>query len=226
MPATLTSYTDNNPSGDALFYQIEVVMTEGCVQHTRDITHTGARSNIVYNQVPVMAEETVSACESYDWNGQTITSSGDYTQTFVSELGYDSVVTLHLTIHHTPVFSISGNLAISQGQSTALSVPNNAGWSYLWNTGETASVIIVTPSETTSYSVTVTEGTCNASDSVTVTVNTGINDHDGFDFTVYPNPTTNIVNVQCTMYNVQCTIFGNGNPYRRYVRKIGAHQTV
>ena len=203
MPATLTSYTDNNPSGDALFYQIEVVMTEGCVQHTRDITHTGARSNIVYNQVPVMAEETVSACESYDWNGQTITSSGDYTQTFVSELGYDSVVTLHLTIHHTPVFSISGNLAISQGQSTALSVPNNAGWSYLWNTGETASVIIVAPSETTSYSVTVTEGTCNASDSVTVTVNTGIDDHDGFDFTVYPNPTTNIVNVQCTMYNVQ-----------------------
>ena len=203
MPATLTSYTDNNPSGDALFYQIEVVMTDGCVQHTRDITHTGARSNIVYNQVPVMAEETVSACESYDWNGQTLTSSGDYTQTFVSELGYDSVVTLHLTIHHTPVFSISGNLAISQGQSTALSVPNNAGWSYLWNTGETASVIIVAPSETTSYSVTVTEGTCNASDSVTVTVNTGIDDHDGFDFTVYPNPTTNIVNVQCTMNNVQ-----------------------
>ena len=203
MPAALTSYTDNNPSGDALFYQIEVVMTEGCVQHTRDITHTGARSNIVYNQVPVMAEETVSACESYDWDGQTLTSSGDYTQTFVSELGYDSVVTLHLTIHHTPVFSISGNLAISQGQSTALSVPNNAGWSYLWNTGETASVIIVAPSETTSYSVTVTEGTCNASDSVTVTVNTGIDDHDGFDFTVYPNPTTNIVNVQCTMYNVQ-----------------------
>jgi len=203
MPATLTSYTDNNPSGDALFYQIEVVMTEGCVQQTRDITHTGARSNIVYNQVPVMAEETVSACESYDWNGQTLTSSGDYTQTFVSELGYDSVVTLHLTIHHTPVFSISGNLEISQGQSTALSVPNNAGWSYLWNTGETASVIIVTPTETTGYSVTVTEGACNASDSVTVTVNTGIDDHDGFDFTVYPNPTTNIVNVQCTMYNVQ-----------------------
>ncbi len=100
MPSTLTSFTDNNPAGDALFYQIEVVMAEGCVQQTRDITLTGARSNIVYNGVAVTSEVNVSACESYDWNGEILTNDGDYTQTFASTLGYDSVVTLHLTIHH------------------------------------------------------------------------------------------------------------------------------
>ena len=100
MPATLTSFTDNNPGSDVLFYQIEAVMVESCVQHTRDVTHTGVRSNIAYNGVAVYAEESVTACESYDWNGQVLTENGNYVQTLVSELGYDSVVTLHLTLLH------------------------------------------------------------------------------------------------------------------------------
>ena len=100
MPSTLTSFTDNNPGDDVLFYQIEVVMAENCVQHTRDVTYTGARSNIAYNGVAVYAEESVTACESYDWNGQVLTENGNYVQTLVSELGYDSVVTLHLTLLH------------------------------------------------------------------------------------------------------------------------------
>ena len=100
MPATLTSFTDNNPGSDVLFYQIEAVMAESCVQHTRDVTHTGVRSNIAYNGVAVYAEESVTACESYDWNGQVLTENGNYVQTLVSELGYDSVVTLHLTLLH------------------------------------------------------------------------------------------------------------------------------
>ena len=100
MPATLTSFTDNNPGSDVLFYQIEAVMAEGCVQHTRDVTHTGVRSNIAYNGVAVYAEESLTACESYDWNGQVLTENGNYVQTLVSELGYDSVVTLHLTLLH------------------------------------------------------------------------------------------------------------------------------
>lgn len=100
MPSTLTSFTDNNPGSDVLFYQIEAVMAESCVQHTRDVTHTGVRSNIAYNGVAVYAEESLTACESYDWNGQVLTENGNYVQTLVSELGYDSVVTLHLTLLH------------------------------------------------------------------------------------------------------------------------------
>ena len=100
MPATLTSFTDNNPGSDVLFYQIEAVMAESCVQHTRDVTHTGVRSNIAYNGVAVYAEESLTACESYDWNGQVLTENGNYVQTLVSELGYDSVVTLHLSLLH------------------------------------------------------------------------------------------------------------------------------
>lgn len=35
------------------------------------------------------------------------------------------------------------------------------------------------------------------------TITVGVEDYDGFDFKVYPNPTTGVVNVQCTMNNVQ-----------------------
>ncbi len=37
---------------------------------------------------------------SYEWNTETYTESGNYTQTFTASNGCDSVVTLHLTINH------------------------------------------------------------------------------------------------------------------------------
>ena len=82
---------------------------------------------------PATSEFSIECPDScYIWNSQTYCTSGDYTQTFQTIHGCDSVVTLHLTI------------------------------------------------------------------------TVGIDDHDlGASMTVYPNPTTGTVNVQCTMNNVQ-----------------------
>ena len=49
----------------------------------------------------VYTEEIITACDSYTWNGQTYTESGDYVYTTVAANGCDSVVTLHLTINKT-----------------------------------------------------------------------------------------------------------------------------
>ena len=46
---------------------------------------------------PVVAEITVDNVTSYEWNGTTLTESGDYTATFTAANGCDSIVTLHLT---------------------------------------------------------------------------------------------------------------------------------
>jgi len=43
----------------------------------------------------------LNACDSITWNGQLITVSGVYTQTFVATNGCDSVVTIDLTIYPT-----------------------------------------------------------------------------------------------------------------------------
>ena len=50
---------------------------------------------------PIYTEETVTACDSYDWNGQTYDKSDDYVYTTTAANGCDSVVTLHLTINKT-----------------------------------------------------------------------------------------------------------------------------
>ncbi len=46
----------------------------------------------------ILHEFTVSATNSYEWNGITYEESGDYTQEFIAPNGCDSTVTLHLTI--------------------------------------------------------------------------------------------------------------------------------
>ena len=48
-------------------------------------------------------EETIVACDIYEWNGQTYTQSGDYTYTTVAANGCDSIVTLHLTINNSEI---------------------------------------------------------------------------------------------------------------------------
>ena len=56
-----------------------------------------------------MTSFDISSCNSYSWNGETYTASGDYEQIFDAHNGCDSIVTLHLTI--TP--SVSYDFMIS-----------------------------------------------------------------------------------------------------------------
>ena len=51
------------------------------------------------------SEETQVACDSYTWNGQTYTASGDYTYTSTNASGCPNVATLHLTINHSSTTS-------------------------------------------------------------------------------------------------------------------------
>ena len=55
----------------------------------------------------VYTEEHITACDSYTWNGETYTESGDYTYTTVAANGCDSIVTLHLTINKSEYVEFS-----------------------------------------------------------------------------------------------------------------------
>ena len=48
-----------------------------------------------------------------------------------------------------------------------------------------------------------TDHGCDSIVTLHLTITVGIDDFDGFDFKVYPNPTNSVINVQCTMNNVQ-----------------------
>ncbi len=62
------------------------------------------------------------------------------------------------------------DVSICEGDSTTLTA--TGGTNYVWSTGATTASITVNPNATTTYTVTVSDGTTSATDSVTVTVNT------------------------------------------------------
>ncbi|MBO4504687.1 MAG: hypothetical protein J5730_07760, partial [Bacteroidales bacterium] len=98
-----------------------------------------------------------SACYYYEWNGQTYTASGDYTQTFQNVHGCDSVVTLHLTILPATLFSYSGNMEVLANTPVTLMATgaNVVTWTdvdgAVIGTGNT---VTVTPDDTTIYTLT------------------------------------------------------------------------
>ena len=50
---------------------------------------------------PIVVEYIETACDSYTWNGNTYTASGDYTVTLQTEQDRDSIEILHLTINQS-----------------------------------------------------------------------------------------------------------------------------
>ncbi|MEW6467881.1 MAG: gliding motility-associated C-terminal domain-containing protein [Bacteroidota bacterium] len=66
--------------------------------------------------------------------------------------------------------NITGNNTICGGGSTTLTA--TGGITYSWSTGATTSVVTVTPTITTNYSVLVSNGTCSDTTSILITVTT------------------------------------------------------
>jgi len=127
----------------------------------------------------IYADLYETACDSYTWNNATYGQSGDYMQSFVLPNGSDSIVTLHLTIYP----SVSSDFTIVTEDSC-----------YLWNNIEYCA----------SGDYTQTFQTIHGCDSVVtlhLTITVGVDDHETVDFKVYPNPTNNIVNIECIMHD-------------------------
>ena len=122
---------------------------------------------------------SATACDSFDWFDSTYTLSGDYTHTLTNVVGCDSVVTLHLTINNS-----------NTGDTTVV-------------TGDNFEWYGVTYTQSGDYTHTLTnaEG-CDSVVTLHLTIETGINEFVSMvAMNVYPNPTTDKVNVQLTNAN-------------------------
>lgn len=75
--------------------------------------------------LPTNGSETVTACDSYSWNGLTLTASGSYDTTLVNARGCDSLATLNLTIVPGPTSDAGPDQTINIGNSAFLA--GNAG---------------------------------------------------------------------------------------------------
>ena len=133
-PATTTTYSVTGT-------------TDGCVSAPASITVT------VGPCIPAQGVETVTACENYTWHGTTYYESTDtatHTVTGGAATGCDSIVTLHLTIHHA--------------QHTATTA-SECG-SYIWTAGDGQTY---TQSGTYLYTHTDTNG-CTQVDTLLLTI--------------------------------------------------------
>jgi len=93
-------------------YTVTVSASNGCAD---TVSHTV----VVYSRDTLTFDQT--ACEEFEWQGQTYTTSGDYTFTYPRPGGCDSVVILHLTVDHTPQATISVSAdAICSGEEVTL----------------------------------------------------------------------------------------------------------
>ena len=96
-----------------------------------------------------------------------------------------------------PVTAVSSSSVICTGSSASLTA--SGATTYSWSTGANSSVIVVTPTITTSYTVTGTNGGCPAGFVLTQTVSTctGLNQVANaiYNVLVYPNPFKEELNV-------------------------------
>ena len=114
---------------------------------------------------PQTTDFTIDACNEYVWNGRRYVNSGDFEQTFQDVHDCDSTVTMHLTIVEPEVQVALADDQFCETGSTLITAEGNLP-EYKWNTGETTSMITAEAPGT--YSVTVSDGDCETSASVTI----------------------------------------------------------
>src|SRR5690606_8924985 len=123
---------------------------------------------------------TASGGVSYSWNTGDNSASINvspivnttYDVTITDAKGCTAATSETITVNTQPVAAITpASPTICSGESVTLTA--SGGLTYLWSGGENTAAISVSPVNTTTYSVTVFNGSnCSATTSVTVTVNT------------------------------------------------------
>ena len=151
---------------------------------------------------------------SYSWTptgGSAATASGLVAGTYsctVKDANLCSV-SISTTITQPATFSVATSNSIICVGSTA-SLTATGATSYTWNTAATTSVIAVSPTVTTTYTVTGVTGVC--SNSLTITQNvslcTGVNEVLGSLVTIYPNPNNGVFIIELNA-TTQVTITTN-----------------
>ena len=143
-----------------------------------------------------VVHDTIDACDHYEWDGTDYTVSTSFTEHLTDTYGCDSTVLLRLAIHHTLY-------------STMFDTAYNG--SYTWNDTVYTQSGIYRQYLTTVYG-------CDSIITLLLTVygNTeGIEGLDGRSMSVYPTPTTGVVNFSERVDNVEVLDI-TGRVLRRY----------
>lgn len=134
---------------------------------------------------------------------KTPTTSTSYTVIGTSSLGCVSqaAATSSVTVNQNPILTVD-NLTICAGQSATLNA--SGAVTYTWNTNATAASIVVSPSNTSNYSVSGTSNSCTSTQTVQLLVSacTGITELKAEQqLSINPNPNSGefVITAETTM---------------------------
>lgn len=144
-----------------------------------------------YNET---ASADICAGDSYVFGAQTLTSSGTYVETFSSQAGCDSTVTLTLTVN-----TVDNTVSVNNATLTA----NASNATYQWIDCDNANAPIsgetnqsFTATQNGNYAVIVTEGNCSdTSACIPVTV-IGLQNAISSSLRIYPNPARDMLFIE------------------------------
>ena len=178
-PATVQTsqtYTTYNWSNGQTTPSISVTEADNPIQVT--VTNafgcsgTSAVHAVTENTV-ITTSNTIEICQgqSVIIHGIVRTTAGLYSNTAPSVNGCDSTSNINLIVHMLPAINAGVDAAICIGSSTTISA--SGGSTYTWSNGlGTGSSHVVSPTNTTTYTVTGTDvNGCVNTDQVVVTVN-------------------------------------------------------
>ena len=167
--------------GDSCFFADSTYITIGIrnfgtgPQNAFDVSYSLNGAPVVTENVGMLVLDDSTQVNYTFSTPVNLATSGSYSFSFYTSLPGDvnnSNDTLAATIQNTGFNpSLSTDTSICPGESIMLSA--GGGSSYLWSTGANDSIITVSPSVTTTYSVTITHSLgCVFTDSVSVSVHT------------------------------------------------------
>ena len=177
-----TASTEVSTSGN---YSVTVTNANGCAATASTSVVSAPNPSVQITGNPTACEGTqitlvASGGTSYSWsnaaNTATInpTQSGTYTVTAYNDLGCFATASADVTINPNPQLNITAPHTICNNSSTTLEVSDNLGstiTSCVWSNGGSGSSIMVSPTSTTNYTVTVTNNNgCVAHASTSVVV--------------------------------------------------------
>jgi hypothetical protein len=157
------------------------------------------------------SSEDVTVCDSFQWNGNTYTNSGQYNFNTTASSGCDSTAILNLTVVQLSNLNISGLTQVNMGSTLSYSVLNNTNSTYDWelssfgtiSSGQGTNSINIAWSQEGTASLCVTETDENGCEGLQSCQDISISESTSIDFTnpfsdplVYPNPFSEELNIE------------------------------
>lgn len=192
--------TETESACDSFVWAVNGTTYTTSGQYVESFTNQAGCDSIITLDLTISSTDSIVldevACNEYTWNenGTTYTTSGQYVESFTNQGGCDSVMVLNLTINSIDLTVTNNN----SGTFTA----NQDNATYQWIDCNTNDVIAgetsqdFTPTYNGSFAVIVDVNNCSDTSDCIAIGNVGLDQNDLNSFTLYPNPSNGAFNIE------------------------------